>query len=359
MIIVHIANIDTSVIGGVQIAVPKMVKAQSSYAEVCLLNTHGDLIEEIQTIKYYGEFDIEKFPSPYNKPDIVVFHELYRFEYISIYKALLKLRIPYVIIPHGCLSKKAQQKKRIKKTVANTVFFNRFLRNALSIQYLSNNEQCMSVYKKYSSEVVGNGVYVPSEKKSSFDMSAKKFVYIGRLEMYIKGLDILLAAIKKCENSLRKCCATFEIYGPDYNDSHEQLSLLIHKLNIGDLVRIEKEITGIEKQNIILSSTCFIQTSRTEGLPLGPLEALSYGVPCIVTRGVGLGGIIESYGAGYQCENTIEGVTKSIELFIQNIDKLEKMSKSAVRLIEENFDINVIARKTVDWYYSILINRTE
>ena len=111
---------------------------------------------------------------------------------------------------------------------------------------------------------------------------------------------------------------------------------------------------GIEKQKVLLSATCFIQTSRTEGLPLGPLEALSYGLPCIVTHGVGLGEVIESYGAGYQSENTIDGVAKSIEQFIQNIDKLEGMSQSAIRLIEENFDIDVIARKTVDWYYSML-----
>ena len=52
MVIVHIANIDTSVIGGVQFAVPKMIRSQSQYAEVCLLNTHGDWIEEIPTLRY-------------------------------------------------------------------------------------------------------------------------------------------------------------------------------------------------------------------------------------------------------------------------------------------------------------------
>ena len=130
MVIVHIANIDISIIGGVQYAVPKMVKTQSLFAEVCLLNTHGDIIDGIETISFDGNFDVEKFPEPYRKPDIVVFHELYRFEYISIYRKLLQRGIPYIIIPHGCLSQKAQQKKRIKKTVANIVFFNKFLKSS-------------------------------------------------------------------------------------------------------------------------------------------------------------------------------------------------------------------------------------
>lgn len=355
MVIIHIANIDTSLIGGVQFAVPKMVKAQSQYADVCLLNTHGDIIDGIQTIKYDGKFDnIDKFPKPYNNPDVIVFHEVYRFEYISMYKKLVNLGIPYVIIPHGCFSKKAQQKKRIKKAVANIVFFNSFIKNARLIQYLSNNEQKMSAFKKYPSLVMSNGVYIPIEKKSSFCKSDIKFIYIGRLEIHIKGLDLLLAAIKKSELLLRQSCATFEIYGPDYNGSHETLTKMINELNIGDLVRLDKEKMGIEKQRILLSATCFIQTSRTEGLPLGPLEALSYGLPCIVTHGVGLGRIIESYGAGYQSENTVNGISESIELFIQNIDKLEMMSQSAVCLIKQNFDIDVIARKTVDEYFYML-----
>lgn len=354
MVIVHIANIDASVIGGVQIAVPKMVKAQSIYADVCLINTHGELIDGIRTLRYDRNIDIDKFPKPYNKPDIVIFHELYRFEYISIYKKLVEHGIPYVIIPHGCLSAKAQQKKRIKKFIANIVFFNGFLKNACMIQYLSTNEKQLSAFKNYPSEVIGNGVSIPQKTISSMNPTKIRFVYIGRLEMYIKGLDILLASIKCKEELLRQSGATFELYGPDYDDSHKRLIQMIHKLNIVDLVHLEKEKMGIEKQKILLSATCFIQTSRSEGLPLGPLEALSYGLPCIVTRGVGLGNVIESYGAGYQSDNTIEGVSKSIELFVQNINNLESMSQSSVRLIEDNYDIDVIAKKTVEGYVNML-----
>ena len=354
MVVVHIANIDTSIIGGVQFAVPKMVKAQSLFAEAFLLNTHGDRIDGIETIPYDGKFDVDQFIKSYNKPDIVVFHELYRFEYISIYRELLKRGIPYIIVPHGCLSKKAQQKKRIKKTVANIIFFHRFLKNARSIQYLSDNEKKLSAFKKIPSFVMGNGVSVPHERKSSFVGERIRFVYIGRLEVHIKGLDLLLSAIKNSEDFLRKNGAAFEIYGPDYAGSHEVLSRMIRELNIGDLVQLDKEKMGAAKQEILLSATCFIQTSRTEGLPLGPLEALSYGVPCIVTRGVGLGGIIESYGAGYQSDNTGEGISGSIELFIRNAEHLEGMSQAAVRLVEENFDIDIIAKKTLDVYSNML-----
>ena len=350
MVIIHIANIDTAIIGGVQVAVPKMVSAQSQYAEVGLVNTHGDIIDNVQMLEYDGIFDINKFPAPFNKPDVVVFHEVYRFEYIKIYRTLLKLNVPYVIIPHGCLSKKAQQKKRLKKVVANAIFFNAFLKAAQSIQYLSENERNMSAFSQYDSFVLGNGIFVPTEQKTSFSNKGLRFVYIGRLEVYIKGLDLLLGAVKKCEASIRRCKGTVDIFGPDYDGSHECIARMINDLDLADIVHIGKEKMGEEKKEILLSSDCFLQTSRTEGLPLGLLEALGYGLPCIVTEGVGLGTAIELYGAGYQSSNSIDGIADSIECFIQNIDKTIIMSQAAVNLIKEKFDINVVAKEAVDMY---------
>lgn len=354
MVIVHIANLDPAVIGGVQTAVPEMVKAQSAYAHVALVNTHGETVEGIPTIRYDGAFDVDAFPEPFCKPDLVVFHEVYRFEYIGIYRLLKKRRIPYVILPHGCFSKKAQEKKRLKKTVANIVFFNAFVKNARLVQYLSDNEKTMSVLKNTPSCVLGNGVVVPQEKVLPFSKNAMRFVYIGRLELHIKGLDLLLAAIDRCAPLLRECGAVVEIYGPNYDGAHEVLTGMIEQYSIADIVRLGAEKMGDEKKRILRSATCFMQTSRTEGLPLGPLEALSYGVPCIVTRGVGLGGVIESYGAGYQCDTTAQGIAQSIERFVCEIDNVETMSQSAVRLIAEKFDIETIAKRTVDGYCELL-----
>jgi len=358
MVIIHIANIDTAIIGGVQVAVPKMVSAQSQYAEVGLVNTHGDIIDNVQMLEYDGIFDINKFPAPFNKPDVVIFHEVYRFEYIKFYRTLLKRNVPYVIIPHGCLSKKAQQKKRLKKVVANAIFFNAFLKAAQSIQYLSENEKNMSAFSKYDSFVLDNGIFVPTERKTSFSNKGLKFVYIGRLEVYIKGLDLLLGAVKKCEMLMKQHGAKVEIYGPDYNDSHECITRMIRDLKIADLVSIGKEKTGEEKKRILLSSDCFLQTSRTEGLPLGLLEALGYGLPCIVTEGVGLGTMVELYGAGYQRANSIDAIADAIECFIRDFEKANSMSKGAINLVKEKFDIDLVAKKTVEQYQFMLDKST-
>ena len=354
MVIIHVANIDTSVIGGVQVAVPEIVRAQSRYATVGLVNTHGDAIPDITISGFGGDFDPSAFPPAFQKPDIVVFHEVYRFEFIKIYRTLRSLGIPYIVMPHGCLSRKAQRKKRLKKLAANILFFKGFLRSARLISYLSEHERAMSAFPEYPSLVTGNGIRVPEARKESFSENGAKFLYIGRLEIEIKGLDLLLQAVKSCEARMREAGASLEIYGPNYADSHAVLKGMISELGIEDIVSLGKERMGEEKAKALLGADCFIQSSRTEGLPLGPIEALGCGLPCIVTEGVGLGEVIESYGAGIKCATSAEGISEAITRFLGELQERDAMSRSAVRLVEECYDMSAIAKKSVDVYADLI-----
>ena len=354
MVIIHIANINTSVIGGVQVAVPQLVKAQSQYASVGLVNTCGDSVDGVQMLDRANLSDTSRFPAPFNKPDLVVFHEVYRFEYIKIYPVLVAAKIPYVVIPHGCLSKTAQRKKWVKKVAANLLFFNRFVKSAQLVQYLSENEKNMTAFPQYKSIVLGNGIPLPKQKKESFSENGIHFVYIGRLDMHIKGLDLLLKAVKQCETVLREHNALFEICGPDYDDAHAKINKEIDVLNISDLVRVHPAKMGREKEAALLLADCFIQASRTEGLPLGPLEALGYGVPCIVTDGVGLGPVIEEFNAGYRCATRVDGIVLAIERFVREFSDAKRLSQGARSLAETLFDIDRVAGKTVEQYRQIV-----
>ena len=76
MVIIHIANIDPDVIGGVCIAVPKMVRAQSKYADIGLINTSGKAVDGVRELHFGEKPDIAALPEPFNKPDIIIFHVL-------------------------------------------------------------------------------------------------------------------------------------------------------------------------------------------------------------------------------------------------------------------------------------------
>ena len=142
MKILHIASLHNLVSSGVGVVVPQHIRAQQEYADVALINIFGLEIPNIKKQIIYSQNSIDVILNENNfEPDIVVFHEVYHIEFCKIAKLLCKRKIPYIVVPHGCMTHNAQKKKRIKKIIAKKLFFNKFIKDAVALQCLSENER--------------------------------------------------------------------------------------------------------------------------------------------------------------------------------------------------------------------------
>ena len=354
MKVLHVAKFADDKANGIRNVVPYHVIEQAKIQTTFFQNVINVKIPELEQY----QLPFEKKGWPYNvktpdgqtfMPDLVVFHGFYHFEVIALYKRLRKAHIPYILVPHCALTVEAQNNKKLKKIAGNLAFFNRFVRNATAIQCLSQWEYERSAVRppKFIST---NGIYLPERKKERFGGEGVSFVYIGRLDIPQKGLDLLLEAVEKTAAFLRDNRCTISVYGPPVQGSDHVLQDMITEKQISDLVLLKGSVFGAEKEKVLLDADVFLQTSRFEGMPMGVLEAMSYGLPCLVTRGTTLGETVARYEAGWSCETEVNAIAAQLQKAVEERDTYPAKSAAAVRCAESEFCWKTIARNTVAIY---------
>ncbi len=85
---------------------------------------------------------------------------------------------------------------------------------------------------------------------------------------------------------------------------------------------------------------------------MGLIEALAYGLPCLVTSGCNMRPEIEEYNAGWASDISIEGVKKSLLRMISEYDMIEKLSANA-KTLAANYQWDNLAN---DLHYKIIDN---
>ncbi len=240
--------------------------------------------------------------------DILHFHGVYEYRNWIIAKIVKKMNIPYVYTIHGNLMTHALEKSKIKKNIAIKFFIKKILDNATCIHALSQNE-ARDIHKITTNNVlcIPNGIDKINvlRKKNRIDKIC--FLYIGRIDVNHKGLDILFEAIKRMPSALKEKCE-FVLAGP-FESSIDKEYLENNMISNGKYVG---PVYGEEKLKQLVQCDYFIHTSRYEGMPMAVLEALSYGIPCIVTAETNMGDIIRESSGGFVSQCSIDSVSDTI-----------------------------------------------
>ncbi len=338
MNILYLSKLSGNLFAGPNNSVPAQIKAQSNIDTVFWYNLNHIKRDEWVDIGCYNLDDyptgrLKDLPIPFCAPDLVVVEELYCFPFCKILRDVQKAGIPYIIIPRSEMTKQAQKKKHIKKTIGNIVFFNSLIEHASAIQYLSDQEKLDSEQQwKKNSFIIPNGANIPQQRKSYFSTDKINAVYIGRFEKYQKGLDLLIKAIENERTLLRRNNFVLHMYGVDQEGTVDFLTAAITQAGLHDLVKLHDAVFGGEKESILCSADIFIMTSRFEGMPMGMIEALAYGLPVIATTGTNMASSIESFNAGWTSDNTVEGISHALVEMIDAKDSFNTICRNSIDL---------------------------
>lgn len=349
MNILFISYLGKGVSAGPHWSVPARVKAQTRYDNVLWINTVEAVESQYEdtgvfhTLKEYGRLSLDNLPAPFNHPDIVAFEGFYGLKEPCFARELRKKRIPYIITPRGSLTRQARyNKSRLKKDIAHLLIFDRFQKGASAIQYLTRQEQTDSMSPCKVSYVLPNGFTTPKVVKERFSEESIKCIFIGRIDLYHKGLDFLLEAVSACYSSLKAVGLTIDVYGPSNEDAKKFQQMITEKC-MGDIITLKGEIAGEAKQQVLLAADVFILTSRFEGHPMGLIEALAYGLPCLVTTGSNMREEIESANAGWTSDNDAESLTQALFKMVNEKELLPVKSLNALGLAKK-YDWDLLAK---------------
>lgn len=359
MVVLHICPLSDDLSNGVHIAVPQHVKAQRKYVDAALWNLGQPLkIDGLEQV--FSAASLEQLPPPYCRPDLAVFHELYIPRYLSLAKQLRRQNIPYIIVPHGALKKNAQKKSRLKKTAANLLLFKRFCNQAAGIQCLTEQEKAQSVMGKRIF-IAPNGINPPPKTKTEFHIWGVRFVYVGRILPYIKGLDLMLQAFGAQKDFLARHGCTLDIYGPadDRGVSYlPEMKRLIAQNGVDELVTLHPAVFGGDKHRVLLDADVFIQTSRTEGMPMGVLEALSYGLPCLLSEGTTFAQTVADCDAGWNAGKTESTIAATLRQAVHARQHFPEFSQNALALSRQ-YSWDAAAKTAVGAYQSCVTSSTK
>jgi glycosyltransferase involved in cell wall biosynthesis len=279
-----------------------------------------------------------------SKRGIAVFH--IHGGWIPVFTALAifmkKHQIPFVYTPHGAYNKIAMLKSSFLKKIYFTFFEKMIIKNAKYIHCIGESEVkgINEIYRTNKTFLLPYG-FDMEVTKDVLTKKGKSFIigFVGRLEIYTKGLDLLLVAFKDFQQAHPNSTLWLIGDGPQKTILQE----MITKLGYNDKVIFFGSKFGKEKEELINGMDVFVHPSRNEGLPTAVLEAAQFGVPCIVSEATNLGSFVKQHQSGIVIENESAA---SLRIALNNMQRhwnnntLHLYKINAKKMVNDSFSWN-------------------
>jgi glycosyltransferase involved in cell wall biosynthesis len=254
------------------------------------------------------------------------------------------LRRPYVFSPHSGYDPVSLQRSRWRKLAYRILFERRMLERAVLVVALTDEE--LHDLRRFGAtapaEVIPNGVEPPAaddldadafRRELSLPRGAQLAVFVGRLDVHRKGLDVLVRGIADAPNW------HLALVGPRFRDV-EHLERLITQRGVGDRVHFVGERHGRHRQESVYGADVFALTSRWEGMAMALLEALALARPVVVSPAVERTIGVAAAGAGWIVSDGDVGRV------LRDIDKegVSQHSRAALQL-SKRYDWDTVAQR--------------
>ncbi len=249
-----------------------------------------------------GSFrNLKKSITSMPKPDLIVLHQIYTFSTILGYWYAKKYQIPYAVHPHGSLTKYHEADSRYVKILAKKLIISRILLESDAIIVTCESEkadlsiplQCKAFNLPFGSIFLdqqgGDSTFLEPAHRNL------RIVFSGRFDKK-KNLPLLIESLPQVLDKYPELI--LDIAGSGYANEVNDVHQLVSSLQLEPSIQFHGWIGPERMRQLLTASQLLVLPSENENFAIVVAEALSLGIPCVVSKFVGTADIVAKHRAG-------------------------------------------------------------
>ena len=294
--------------------------------------------------------------------DIIHVFSWYNHICMEFAKAAKRNQVPYFITTWASLNPGAKKIKKKRKMLMDFLYTNNLIKNASGLHSIGESETKAYLElgaKKEKIHRIDNGVVLENfEIKEKVDIFQKfgieknspYILYLGRIDGK-KGIEMLLESFATIKQTFPEIFLILAGFGND--EYMEKIKKLVKKMSLEKVVKITGYVTEQEKLECYKHAQMFVLTSKDDIRPRAVQDALTMGIPVLITENCDYPEVSE-YNAGKIVKFNKKDIEKNMIYMLQNKNELLNQSENARKLINEKFLLSVQIKKYEKMYRDVL-----
>lgn len=297
--------------------------------------------------------------------DLVHINSLYQFSSTMAACYCRRYGIPYIIRPHGTLDPYLYRRHRFRKSVYELLIERRNLAAAAMVHFTSVEEMelAQSLGLAFHGTVAPLGLETDETPPGCGEIADaawpvikghKVILFLGRIN-FKKGLDILAHAFGQIRR--HRSDVHLVIAGADNEGLQKEVRSWLTEQGVLDAVTFTGMVVGELKAALLQRAVMFVLPSYSENFGIAVVEAMSAGLPVVISNKVNIWSDIETAGAGLVVNIDAVELAAAMERLLDDPRLAAEMGARGERLVREQFSWRVAGDRLLKMYQDVLSSR--
>lgn len=203
--------------------------------------------------------------------------------------------------------------------------------------------------------IIANGVEIPPRRAAPRRRSgAPVIIAVTRLERQ-KNPEQLLEIADQLRQRLE---GNFSLWIVGDGALLQHCRQLATKRGLADIIQFRGAVDDV--RSLLRQADVFLSTSHWEGLPLAPLEAMSEGLPCVLSDVAGHRDLphSEQWGFLFPPQRSEEAAAR-LQQLLSDSRQCGRIAESAHEFVRNNYNVRIMAQETTQLYEDLIVREKQ